>query len=43
MTLCESWTKTCEAWDRPASSLCVDCVAYTIEVLGRSRRLPIAW
>ena len=32
-----------EAWLIPASSLWMDCVAYTTECLGRARFLPMAW
>src|SRR5262245_46671164 len=37
-----SATRICDACDNPASSLCVDCVENTIEVLVRGRSLPIA-
>src|SRR5574344_1234563 len=38
-----SCTSTLLAWLMPASSLWMDCVAYTTDCLGRARLLPMAW
>jgi len=40
--VCDSCTMICEAWEMPASSLWVECVANTIAFLLRGRSLPIA-
>src|SRR5574344_3064713 len=42
-SVCESCTSTCDACEIPASSLWMDCVAYTTECWGRARFLPMAW
>ena len=38
----DSWTMICDACDRPAKSLCVECVAKMSASLLRGRSLPIA-
>jgi len=43
LTFCESCTSTWLAWLMPASSLWMDCVAYTTDSSGRARFLPMAW
>ena len=39
----ESCTKICDAWLKPASNLCVDCVAKIIEFWHGFLSAPMAW